>query len=163
MALTPPGDPADPLDDPADPPEPTTAEEQKIEQISTLVLARIEQKIEQKIEHLHMPMAVPSASEAAQLKSQAPEVYDLWLDLTREKARDDAAVQRLPFEHPFQLARRGQWFGIVALMGVLGFCAYLASIGGGVAYVAGVIAALDLVAIISSFMAIARSTPPPHQ
>jgi hypothetical protein len=134
----------------------SSPQEQQVEQIYSLLLARIEQKIEQKIEHQHLPLAVPSAEEAADLRSQAPEVYNLWLDLARKRADEDARLQRLPYEYPFQLAKRGQWFGLSAMFAVLGFCAYLASLGGGVQYVAGVIAALDLVAIIGVFMANAR-------
>jgi len=106
-----------------------------------------------------MPMAVPSADEAAALKEKAPEAYELWLKLAEKKANDDAALERLPYDHPLTLARRGQWFGIVALITVLGFCGYLVSRGGGAVYLAGALAALDLVAIIGTFMAI-RSEPP---
>lgn len=106
-----------------------------------------------------MPMAVPNALEAVELKDKAPEVYDLWLRLAEKKANDDALLQRLPYEHPLTLAKRGQWFGLVGMLAVLGFCGFLASRGGGVQYLAGVLAALDIVAIIGAFMAVRGSAP----
>lgn len=136
-------------DKPSDrlPAAPTPEVEKQANQLFALVLA----KFEQHVEHLHMPVAVPSAAEAAALKSQAPEVYNLWLKLAEKKADDDAAVQRLPFDHAFRLARVGQFLGFGGLLGILGFCAYLASLGGGVQYLAGVIGALDIVSIIGAF------------
>ncbi len=103
-----------------------------------------------------MPVAVPSAAEAAALKSQAPEVYSLWLKLAEKKADDDAAVQRLPFDHAFRLARNGQFLGLGGLLSILGFCSYLATLGGGVRYLAGVIGALDIVSIIGAFRLVSR-------
>ena len=126
--------------------------EQHADRVIALVLQKIDQKIEQRIEHLHMPLMVPSAAEAAALKDQAPEVYDLWLRLAEKKADGDAELQRLPFAHPLQLAKRGQWFGLTGLVATLGFCAYLASLGGAAEYVAGVIAAIDLVSMVGVFM-----------
>jgi hypothetical protein len=120
-------------------------------------LARIEQTIEQRIEHLHMPLAVLDSQQAAQLKENAPEVYELWLKLTEKKADADVAMQRATVDYPLSLAERGQWFGLVGLIAVLGFCGYLASLGGGVQYLAGIIAAVDIVAIIGVFMA--RNAP----
>ena len=121
--------------------------EQQAERLFALVLA----KVEQKIEHQHLPVPLPSAEEAAALKNQAPEVYDLWIRLADKKAQDEAALERLPFEHAFTLSKRAQNFGFLGLLVILGFCGYLASLGGGVQYLAGVIGALDIVAIIGAF------------
>jgi hypothetical protein len=133
--------------------------EQHAERLTALVLQKIDQRIEQKIEHLHMPLMVPSAAEAAALKNQAPEVYDLWLRLAEKKAQDDSELQRLPFDHPLQLAKRGQWFGLGGMGLVLGFSAYLASLGGAAEYIAGVIGAFDLVGMVGVFM-VGNSRPP---
>ena len=112
--------------EPSDPDEPTPAEEQQAEKIAAIVLARIDQRIE----HLHMPMAVPDARQAAALKEQAPEVYEMWLDLVRKRADDESAMQRASVDHPLELAKRGQWFGLAAMVALLLFCGYLASFGG---------------------------------
>lgn len=150
MSLT----PGSEIDD-AGSPSVRPADEERADHITALVLARIEQTIE----HLHMPMAVPSASEAEALKEKAPEVYNLWLRLAEKKADDDAALQRAPFDHPLALAKRGQWFGITATVAVLALCGYLASLGGAGPYIGGVLAAFNLVAIIGAFMAKGRGNP----
>lgn len=131
--------------------------EAQVERIANLVVAKIDQKFEQKIEHLHLPMAVPNADDVAELEAKSPRVFELWLELTRKRAFDDADLEKAAIDHPLELAKRGQWFGIVSMLAVLGFCGYLASLGGGAQYVAGVIAAIDLVAIITSFMNTGRN------
>jgi hypothetical protein len=118
-----------------------------------IVLARLEQRFEQRIEHLHAPMPVPSAEEAGALRDRAPELYDLWLALTEKRADDESYMQRAAYDHPLILAKRGQWFALATLCGVLVLCAILASQGTGGKYVAGALAALDLAAIIGTFMA----------
>lgn len=127
------------------------AAEQQPEQVTNLVLAKID-KIEQKIEHLHLPMAMPTGQQARSLKDNAPEVYATWLELAKTKAASDNALQHKPYDHPFVLAKRGQWFGLTAMVMVLGFCGYLASLGGAGIYFGGILGAADLVAIIATFM-----------
>lgn len=77
--------------------------------------------------------------------------------LTEKKATDDSALQRLPFDHAYNLSRRGQGFGLAALTLILAFCAYIASLGGAGPYIGGILAAIDLVAIIATFMSIGRN------
>jgi hypothetical protein len=130
-------------------------DEGEVEQIASLVFARIENKLEQ---HLHTQMEMPSADQAAELRDRAPEVYQAWIDIARQKADTEAYIQRAQYEVPERLARSGRPWAIGALVLVLGFCGYVASLGGSGIYVAGVIAALDLVAMLGLFFGF-RPTP----
>lgn len=125
------------------------AEDQgKVDQLASLVFAKIENRLEH---HLHTQMEMPSAEQAKRLREDAPEVYKAWIDIARQKADTEAYIQRAQYEVPERLARTGRPWGLVALVCVLGFCAYLASLGGAAVYLAGVVAALDLVAMMGLF------------
>jgi hypothetical protein len=129
-------------------PRPSAQDEGEVEQIASLVFARIENKLEQ---HLHTQMEMPSADQAADLRDRAPEVYEAWIDIARQKADTEAYVQRAQYEVPERLARTGRPWALSALVLVLGFCGYVASLGGSAVYVAGIVAALDLVAMMGLF------------
>lgn len=120
----------------------------EVEQIASLVFQRIETKLEH---HLHTQMEMPSADQAASLRERAPEVYEAWIDIARQKADTEAYIQRAQYEVPERLARSGRPWAIGALLLVLGFCAYVASLRGSAIYVAGIIAGLDLVTMLSLF------------
>jgi hypothetical protein len=123
-------------------------DERKVDQITNLVLARVENKLEQ---HLHTEMELPPADQAAALREKAPEVYQTWIDIARQKADTEAYVQRAQYDVPAKLGRTGRPWALVALFGVLGFCAYVASLGGAGIYVAGIIAAINLVSMLGLF------------
>lgn len=123
-------------------------DEGEVEQIASLVFARIENKLEH---HLHTQMEMPSADQAAELRDKAPEVYKAWVDIARQKADTETYIQRAQYEVPERLARTGRPWAISALVLVLGFCGYVASLGGAGIYVAGVIAALDLATMLGLF------------
>jgi hypothetical protein len=122
--------------------------EGEVEQIASLVIARIENKLEH---HLHTQMEMPSADQAASLRERAPEVYQAWIEIARQKADTEAYIQRAQYEVPERLARSGRPWAIGALFLVLAFCGYVASLGGSAVYVAGIIAALDVVAMLGLF------------
>ena len=107
--------------------------EGEVEQIASLVFARIENKLEQ---HLHTQMEMPASQQAAELRDKAPEVYQAWIDIARQKADTEAYIQRAQYEVPERLARTGRPWAISALVLVLGFCGYVASLGGAGIYVA---------------------------
>src|SRR6266704_2926571 len=79
--------------------------EGEVEHIASLVIARIENKLEQ---HLHTQMEMPSADQAAELRERAPEVYQAWIDIARQKANTDDYIQRAQYEVPERLARTGR-------------------------------------------------------
>ena len=87
----------------------------KVEQIASLVIARIENRLEH---HLHTQMEMPSAEQAATLRERAPEVYEAWIHITRQKAETEAYVQRAQYEVPERLAQSGRpWaFGALRVM-----------------------------------------------
>jgi hypothetical protein len=119
-----------------------------VEHIASLVFARIENKLEQ---HLHTQMEMPSADQAAELRDRAPEVYQAWIDIARQKADTEAYIQRAQYEVPERLARTGRPWAFGALVLVLVFCGYVASLGRTGIYVAGIIAALDLATMLGLF------------
>jgi hypothetical protein len=92
-----------------------------------------------------------SVEQAIALREQAPELYDLWLKIAQEKAATASYVDRAPYEVPERLAQSGRPRALGALIVVLSFCGYLAWLGGPGPYVAGVIAILDLCAMLGVF------------
>jgi hypothetical protein len=90
----------------------------------------------------------PSVEQAIVLREQAPELYDLWLKIAQEKAATANYVDRAPYEVPERLAQSGRPRALGALIVVLSFCAYLAWLGGPGPYIGGVIATMDLIAML---------------
>jgi hypothetical protein len=93
----------------------------------------------------------PSVEQAITLRDQAPELYDLWLKIAQEKASTANYVDRAPYEVPERLAQSGRPRALGALIVVLSFCGYLAWLGGPGPYIGGLIAVLDLVAMLGVF------------
>ena len=94
---------------------------------------------------------VLSVEQAIALREQAPELYDLWLKIAKEKAATANYVDRAPYEVPERLAQAGRPRALGALIVVLSFCGYLAWLGGPGPYIGGVIAIIDLVAMLGIF------------
>jgi hypothetical protein len=92
-----------------------------------------------------------SVEEAVALRENAPELYDLWLRIAQERAATGNYVQRAPYEVPERLAQSGRPRALSALVVVLAFCGYLAWLGGPGPYIAGLIAIVDLIAMLSLF------------
>lgn len=93
-----------------------------------------------------------SVEQAIALREQAPELYDLWLKIAQEKADTASYVDRAPYEVPERLAQSGRPRALGALIVVLSFCGYLAWLGGPGPYIGGVIAILDLGAMLGIFL-----------
>src|SRR5215467_6997360 len=98
--------------------------------------------------------ANPSIEQAIALREQAPEMYDLWLRIAKEKAATANYVERAPYEVPERLAQSGRPRALGALVIVLSFCGYLAWLGGPGPYIGGLIAILDLVAMLAVLFAL---------
>ena len=96
----------------------------------------------------------PSVEQAIMLREQAPELYDLWLKIAQEKAATATYVDRAPYEVPERLAQSGRPRALGALIIVLSFCGYLAWLGGPGPYIGGVIATLDLIAMLAVLFAL---------
>jgi hypothetical protein len=94
---------------------------------------------------------MPSVAEAVALREQAPELYDLWLKIAQERADTGNYIQRAPYQIPERLAQSGRPRALSALVVVLAFCGYLAWLGGPGPYIAGLIAILDLIAMLGLF------------
>jgi hypothetical protein len=93
----------------------------------------------------------PSVEQAITLRDQAPELYDLWLKIAQEKASTANYVDRAPYEVPERLAQSGRPRALGALIVVLSFCGYLAWLGGPGPYIGGLVAIIDLVAMLGVF------------
>ena len=89
--------------------------------------------------------------QAITLREQAPELYDLWLKIAQEKAATANYVDRAPYEVPERLAQSARPRVLGALIVVLSFCGYLAWLGGPGPYIGGLIAILDLGAMLGIF------------
>ena len=94
---------------------------------------------------------IPSAEQAVLLREKAPELYDLWLRIAQDKAETDNYVHRAPYEVPERLAHSGRPRALGAMILVLAFCGYLASVSPAGVYVGGVIALLDLLIMLMLF------------
>jgi hypothetical protein len=94
---------------------------------------------------------IPAVSQAIALREQAPEMYDLWLKIAKDKAATANYVERAPYEVPERLAQSGRPRALGALIIVLSFCGYLAWLGGPGPYIAGLIAILDLGVMFGMF------------
>lgn len=119
-----------------------------IDQIATQVYERIGDKMD------HRPdtaLDTPPAEQAIMLRDKAPELYDLWLKIAQEKAATSNYVQRAPYEVPERLAQSGRPRALSAMIVVLAFCGYLASLGGPGPYIGGLIAILDLLVMLALF------------
>jgi hypothetical protein len=92
-----------------------------------------------------------SVEQAIALREQAPEMYDLWLKIAKEKAATANYVERAPYEVPERLAQQGRPRALGALIIVLSFCGYLAWLGGPGPYIGGLIAVADLVVMFGMF------------
>ena len=140
---------AGPAADPAGtvPPDGTTPP-LDIDQIASQVYERIGDKMD------HRPdtaQDTPPAEQAIMLRDKAPELYDLWLKIAQEKAATSNYVQRAPYEVPERLAQSGRPRALSAMIVVLAFCGYLASLGGPGPYIGGLIAILDLLVMLALF------------
>jgi hypothetical protein len=89
--------------------------------------------------------------QAIMLRDQAPELYDLWLKIAKEKAATANYVDRAPYEVPERLAQAARPRVLGALIVVLSFCGYLAWLGGPGPYIGGLIAIFDLAAMLGIF------------
>ena len=101
--------------------------------------------------HADPPPQMPSVEEAVLLREKAPELYDLWLKIAQDRATTDNYVHRAPYEVPERLAHSGRPRALSAMVVVLAFGGYLASLGGPGPYIGGVIAILDLLIMLALF------------
>jgi hypothetical protein len=107
---------------------------------------------------------IPAVSQAIALRDQAPEMYDLWLKIAKDKAATANYVDRAPYEVPERLAQSGRPRALGALIIVLSFCGYLAWLGGPGPYIGGLIAILDLGVMFGMFFGLRpERLPDPRQ
>jgi len=110
------------------------------------------------------PTDIPSVSQAIALREQAPEMYDLWLKIAKDKAATANYVERAPYEVPERLAQSGRPRALGALIIVLSFCGYLAWLGGPGPYIGGLIAIVDLGVMFGMFFGLRpERLPDPQQ
>jgi hypothetical protein len=145
---------------PKTPPSPQPAETAGAGDIADAVLNRIGGKVTADgREHSD----IPSVDQAIALREQAPELYDLWLKVAKEKADTANYVDRAPYEIPERLAQSGRPRALGALVIVLSFCAYLAWLGGPGPYIGGLIAILDIGVMFGMFFGLRPDRLPDAQ
>jgi hypothetical protein len=127
------------------------------DQVASLVLERIRTQLGL---GEHRSMDIPPVDQAVALRDQAPELYELWLRIARERAATANYVERAPYEVPERLAQSGRPRALGALIVVLAFCGYLAWLGGPGPYIAGLIALVNLGVMVSIFFGL-RPGPGP--
>ncbi len=106
--------------------------------------------------HLHAPIVLPDPKELAHLRSDAPEIYALYVKAVDTQIEDESYTRRAPFEIPDRFTRRGQYFGFVSVLASLGVVAY--AIYTNHPLIAGIIGALNLVALAAVFVAPDRAS-----
>jgi hypothetical protein len=107
--------------------------------------------------------SLTSVEQTIALREQAPEMYDLWLKIAKEKAATANYVQRAPYEVPERLAHSGRPRALGALVIVLSFCGYLAWLGGPGPYIGGLIALADLIVMFGMFFGLRPERLPDTQ
>jgi hypothetical protein len=157
--------PSQPSTNPSRPPsgQPETA---AAGQIADAVLNRIGDKVadSRRATDSRTPQAdIGSVEQAIALREQAPEMYDLWLKIAKDKAATANYVERAPYEVPERLAQSGRPRALGALVIVLSFCGYLAWLGGAGLYIGGLIAILDLVVMFGMFFGLRPERLPDPQ
>src|SRR5215471_21526039 len=126
------------------------------EKIADAVVDRIGDKVPE----VRGQADIPSVTQAIALREQAPEMYDLWLKIAKDKAATANYVERAPYEVPERLAQSGRPRALGALVIVLAFCGYLAWLGGPGPYIAGLVAILDLGVMFGMFFGLKPERPP---
>jgi len=106
--------------------------------------------------HLHAPIVLPDPKELAHLRSDAPEIYALYVKAVDTQCKKSGSPGRPPFENPDRFTRRGQYFGFVSVLASLGVVAY--AIYTNHPLIAGIIGALNLVALAAVFVAPDRAS-----
>jgi hypothetical protein len=129
------------------------------EQIAEAVVDRIGDKVPDP----RIQSDVPSVTQAIALREQAPEMYDLWLKIAKDRAATADYVERAPYEVPERLAQSGRPRALGALVIVLAFCGYLAWLGGPGPYIAGLLAILDLAVMFGMFFGLRPDRLPDQQ
>lgn len=104
-----------------------------------------------------------AVKQAIALREQAPEMYDLWLKIAKDRAETANYVERAPYEVPERLAQSGRPRALGALVIVLAFCGYLAWLGGPGPYIGGLIAIGDLALMFSMFFGLRPERLPDPQ
>ena len=120
------------------------------QQLTQQVLALIQEN------HLHAPIVLPDPKELAQLRNDAPEIYALYVKAVDTQIKDESYTRRAPFEIPDRFTRRGQYLGFGTVLASLAIVAY--AIYAGDTLIAGIIGALNLVALAAVFVAPDRAS-----
>src|ERR1700722_10297743 len=142
-------------------PTPRQPEQPEAAEIADALIDRIGTKV---ADNRTQPQADSvSVEQAIALREQAPEMYDLWLKIAKEKAATANYVERAPYEVPERLAQQGRPRALGALIIVLSFCGYLASLGGAGPYIGGLIALVDLVVMFGMFFGLRPERLPDAQ
>ena len=99
---------------------------------------------------------MPDPKELADLRSDAPEIYALYVKAVDTQIKDESYTRRAPFEIPDRFTRRGQYLGFVSVLASLGVVVY--AIYTNNPLIAAIIGALNLVTLAAVFVAPDRAS-----
>ncbi|WFN93489.1 hypothetical protein [Gordonia sihwensis] len=96
-----------------------------------------------------MPEQPPDPQQLALLREKVPEVYAMWVDVVQKRNDHELWQSKKAIRQPYLLARLGQVFGLVAVLGVLvlgGYALYLDH-----AWIAAFLGAVDVIGLAAVF------------
>lgn len=106
---------------------------------------------------LNLPLLFPDPREVRELKQVAPELYGEYIHAIRTSTDTDAYERRARYDIPAEYARRGQRYGLTAVMAML-VLAGVAVLAGS-PLLAGVLGVVDLVALAAVFQGVTNKEP----
>lgn len=112
-----------------------------------VVLAKITAHLQQN--HLHLPVLTPDIDVMLEMREKTPEMYELYVSGIAKAIDADYIQRTVPYTEPARLVQSGRKYGFAAVIAVLffaGFALYLDR-----AVLAGIIAAIDVVALAAVF------------
>lgn len=115
------------------------------EDINAKILALIQEN------HLqfNLPLLLPDTRELQRLQETAPELYREYIHAIRTSTDTDSFERRARYELPAEYTKRGQRYGLSAVLAVLVLAGY--AIYAGSSILAGVLGVVDLVALAAVF------------
>lgn len=91
----------------------------------------------------------PDPDTSAELKNKAPEVYQAWLQTTRETIETDNYIRRAEVDNPRKMATRGLIVGAIVVLALFALAAYATYLKQ--QWLAGFLVTIDVVLLASIF------------
>src|SRR5699024_8278086 len=122
---------------------------EEVDRLVPLIAARLEH-------HLHLPVQPPDPDALAELKRKDPRAHKMWLKQVGREMKHQRFMREAQYRRPLTVIRWSQIVALLALVAILGVAGYALYLGHAVT--AGIIVTIDVVAILSVFTDIGRSS-----